>query len=164
MEKDSAINIGELMLFLVLINLLIFITIAILHEAGHVIVGVLEGCTDIRIVIYKVSTGGTFTTMECPGGFPVDKAVIGSFIFVLPVSLLFLMLKGYRSRFIGFVMIGGHLVGSFADLRLIGFPVSVSVLVGVVGFLFVVLGEDRMIEHLLDHKFFTAKYKRRHRE
>lgn len=161
MERRSAVKLGETMLFLVLVNLLIFITIAILHEAGHVVVGVIEGCFDIRVIVYRLATGGTYTAMRCPGGFPVLHAVIGSYMFILPVSLLFLALKDFRARYFGLIMLGGHLIGSYADLQLIGVPGPVSILVGLVGFVLLVLGEDRLIEHLLEEKLFGRRYKRR---
>ncbi|MFB6217144.1 MAG: hypothetical protein ABEJ72_09340, partial [Candidatus Aenigmatarchaeota archaeon] len=123
-REFSTENFIEIILLIVVLNGVIFLVAGLLHEAGHAIFGVMNGCENIRIVMLDVDTRSTYTMMNCPGGYEFSETgqflmFFSSYIFVLPLSLLFLGLRGFRERYLGFIILGANILGSTFDLMLV---------------------------------------------
>lgn len=149
MKEYSPRNFVYIFVLIVLLNASFFLVTGVLHELGHAVYGIVQGCGDIQIVIFNFVTHSAYTSMECPGqfsaGFQGLVIFLSSFILVLPLSLLFLFLKDFKEKYIGLIILGANLIASAFDLM--AFHQSDLLRYGVIflGALFVIAGEDRMI-------------------
>lgn len=139
----------HILVFVILLNALVVVSGAVLHELGHAMIGWTVGCTDIQILLFD--SGFAATRMACPS--TVDGAVLalGSFLLVIPVASLFLLLQAFPEYSIGWILIGVHLLGSTGDLYRTAMP-DAAVMYGVplLGALIILHGENQLIAGLLD--------------
>ena len=63
-----------------------------LHEAGHLYIGYLNGCTG-RIVLIDLENNKTYTEIVCDE--PINEIILslGCYLFVIPFAILFLLLN-----------------------------------------------------------------------
>lgn len=149
MKEYSLRNFTYIFVLIVLLNVSFFLVTGVLHELGHALYGVVKGCENIQIVIFNFVTHSAYTAMECPGTFSQQLhgllIFMSSFILVLPISLSFLLLRDFKERYIGLIILGANLIASAFDIM--AFYESDLLKYGIMflGGLLIVLGEDRMI-------------------
>ncbi|MCJ7478883.1 MAG: hypothetical protein MUP63_01775 [Candidatus Nanohaloarchaeota archaeon QJJ-7] len=149
MKRVSLWTLVKLLVFVVVINTVLFTATGVLHEIGHLLMGVYYGCGDLSIVIFDLSSFATYTSMNCqtnPGGWAI---VFSSFLLILPISLLFLSLRGFKEQYMGFILLGGNLLGSFTDVAALNASPVVRYTVFSVGILLVLIGEDGLVMEAL---------------
>ena len=85
-----------------------------LHEMGHLYIGTLNGCTG-RIVLIDLKNDKTYTEIECDK--PVNDFILslGCYLFVIPFSILFLLLNMPERNFF-YVILGIGLSTSSLDI------------------------------------------------
>lgn len=137
-------NIVHLFLYVVILTAFAFLGSITLHELGHATTGVAAGCDDIRIVALDLGERTTFTRMSCPHSANTALLAAGSFLLVTPFALLLLSLTGFAERHLGWVMLGGHLLGSIADLGTLIADTAVYTAM-IAGVLLIIYGEHRFI-------------------
>ncbi len=145
MKRFSAGTLSKLLIFVAVMNTVIFTTTAVLHEAGHALLGVYLGCEDIAIILFDLSSNATYTAMQCVNPPSAAQIVLSSFIFIVPLSLLFLALKGFKERYMGIILLGGNFMGAFLDVA--AFTTSPIIRYGfvVIGIFLILVGEDMLV-------------------
>lgn len=145
METASGRDVLETFLLVAVLNLVIFAATAVFHEAGHAVLAAFSGCTDIRVVLFEVATGETYTAMRCAAP-PSPAAMFGSaYLFVLPLALLTLLLTDFLERYLGPMMLGANMLGSSAGAAaFLSLPVQVALMAG--GVAVILVGENALVE------------------
>lgn len=152
MEKFSPVTLTRLLVFVTLMNTVLFIAAAVLHEAGHALLGIYSGCRDIAVVMFELPSQATYTAMKCPAPLEGPAILLSSFIIILPVSLLFLSLKGFRERYMGMIILGGNLIGALMDAAAFTPSFLVRYAMVLAGVFLVLVGEDMMVKATLQEK------------
>lgn len=151
MDRMPPRKLVELFFFVSVLNLVIFLTTAVLHEFGHVVLGILEGCREISIVLFDLSTHATYTAMDCPTPPAPASVYASSFIFVLPIAILLSALTDFREHYMGAIIIGGNFLGATADLAAYTTdPVTIYAFT-LGGLALILVGEDRLVRESLRH-------------
>lgn len=85
-----------------------------LHEMGHLYIGTLNGCTG-RIVMIDLKNNKTYSEIECKN--PINDFILslGCYLFVIPFSILFLLLNMPERNFF-YVILGLGLSTSSLDI------------------------------------------------
>lgn len=139
-----------LALYIVGLNVLLVVSVAVLHELGHAAVGYLHGCRAIEIVLFNTDIHTTYAQMTCNGHDPGPvRMFLGSFLFVIPLSGLFLALRRLKERFIGFIVLGIGVMVAAVDLSLFLDSIGVELLVAAIGAVIALYGEDRLIHGII---------------
>lgn len=132
-------------IFTILLNVLICTSTLLLHELGHFFLGMQAECKNIKLVLLD-SELGTYTEMNCKKEQPLYFALIGAFIFVLPFSLSFLILKNFPEKNLFWISLGFNFTIGLTDFP----PIAFAQIAGIfVGFLLVSYGEMVLIDDLL---------------
>lgn len=155
MKEYSMRNFLEILTMVVLLNAVFFIVTAVLHELGHVTLGLFKGCENIRIVFFNFETFSTYTMMDCPANFAVNSGLyifLSSFIFVLPLASILLLVRDFGESYLSLVILGGNIMGSAFDLMLFYPSMILQYLVILLGALLIILGEDRLIKYLVNKR------------
>lgn len=135
----------ETFLLVAVLNLVIFAATAVFHEAGHAALAAASGCEDIRIVMFDVATGGTYTAMRCAVPPSPTAMFAASYLFVLPLSVLMLLLVDFKERYLGPLMLGANMLGSSTGAALlVGPTVLVALMAG--GVAVILVGENALVE------------------
>lgn len=141
---------APLALYIVGLNVLLVISVAVLHELGHAAVGYVHGCRGIEIVLFNTDIQTTYAQMVCNGSDPGRvRMFLGSFLFVLPLAGIFLALRRLKERFIGHIVLGVGIMVSAIDLDLFIDSVGVGLLVAGIGAVIALYGEDRLVHGII---------------
>jgi hypothetical protein len=138
------------LLYLMGLNVLVLTSVALLHELGHVVVGWLSGCRGMDIVLFAGGTGATYTEMSCASAPGSAAFFLSSFLLIAPLSALFYMLKGFKERFMAYIVLGAGIAMSGADLGVLvgaSYPAVIPLAVG--GTLFV-YGEYMLMRGIIE--------------
>lgn len=130
-------------IFTILLNILACSSTLLLHELGHFFTGLQAGCESIKLVILD-SELGTYTEMNCPSKQPFYFSIVGAFLFVLPLSFSFLLIKNFPERNLFWVSFGFNLTIGLTD-----FPSFFQAPLFILGFLLIFRGEMLLIDDLL---------------
>ncbi len=128
----------------ILFNILTVGSTLVLHELGHYLTAEYAGCKNIKLVLID-SEIGTYTEMACPGEQPEHFAVVGAFLFVLPFSLTFLLLKSLPEKNLFWLSLGFNLTIIVMDIPEI---VALRLLSFGAGLLLFAIGEVLLIDNL----------------
>jgi hypothetical protein len=104
----------QVFLYFMLFNSSILSVTLTLHEMGHLYIGTLNDCIG-RIVLIDLKSSKTYTEIECDK--PVNDFILslGCYLFVIPFSILFLLLNMPERNFF-YVILGIGLSTSSLDI------------------------------------------------
>lgn len=147
---------------ILVLNVVIFVFVAILHELGHAVFGLVSGCENIRVVIFDMGVLSAYTAMECPEGFLQSSynqimIFLSSYFFILPVSALLFVLKNQRVRFLGVILLGANIMASSYDLLLFYESRIVNFLLVLTGLLMIVHGQVKMVMNIFSESTFITQ-------
>lgn len=145
MKEYSRRNFLEILLFILVINSLVFLAVSLLHELGHAVLGTLSGCQGISVIL-DVQQISFYTMMECQAQISSLAVFWSSYILILPLSLAFLLLEDFKVTYLGYIMLGGNIMGSVADAAVYSDAAILRYFLIIVGLALIIVGEDRMIE------------------
>jgi len=133
----------QVWLYFMLFNASIFSLTISSHEIGHLYVGYLNGCTG-RIILFDMKGSQTYTEIQCKEHISNITTALGSYLFVIPLSLLFLLLNTPEKNFF-YVIFGLGL--STSSLDIFGLINSDLVFYGLLtlGTLLVIYGEVLLV-------------------
>jgi hypothetical protein len=139
---------AHIFVLVVLLNAGTVIAGGVLHELGHAFLGMVSGCSGIRIALFD--GGFAATKMACPSTVDVTDLALGGSLFVVPVAGLFLLLQSVPESALGWVLLGTHLFGAAADLGRTAVPdVAALYAVPTIGIVFILYGENQLIDQFL---------------
>lgn len=152
METDKSRLINILAYFL-LTNLMIIVTVVLLHEVGHVFLGTLLGCSEAKILLEfpKIMVS---TKLVCPAGVR-GIVSMGSFLFTIPFSLSFLVFEKLPEKEFVWIALGLTVFTSAQDvvnLTQISFLFPVFIISGLVLVLYGEEASSRRL-HQIRNKF-----------
>lgn len=108
----------HLIVYLSLLNVVVMLGALALHEAGHLWIGSRMSCTG-EAVLFDSSDAGPYTSLSCPPGTPEVPLALAGFVFLIPFSAIFFVLRGYPERNLGLVIFGLALVMGALDMKTI---------------------------------------------
>lgn len=91
--------------YFILFNTAILSLTVSLHELGHGYLGLTYGCNG-KIVLLDLGGEGTYTSLECKQSVSEKTLALGSFIFTLPLSFIFLLLGKLPEKIFFFCRVG----------------------------------------------------------
>lgn len=140
-----------LLSYIILLNLAVFTTGIGLHEAGHLVVGNLIGCTGGKIVLVDltIATPGPYTEISCPRDVFTAFLALSGYPFVVIFGAIFLLLRRFPERNFGLVLFGLSLTLSGVDLLLLTSSLLLIYGLMLVGTVTIMLGEMRLINDYL---------------
>jgi membrane-bound metal-dependent hydrolase YbcI (DUF457 family) len=133
----------DFLAFFLLLNLMVTVTVVILHETGHAFVGTFMGCSNAEVFITFPMVTVT-TELICPSGVEGIIA-FGAFLFAVPFSLAFMLLGRLPERRLVWIALGLIIFTASQDMVTITgfqllFPFSLFVGLGLI-----LYGEDELI-------------------
>jgi hypothetical protein len=135
----------SVLVFVLVSNVLIVITTTILHEMGHLFVGILYGCRG-KIIFLDTETLATYSQLICEETNIFIS--IGSFIFTIPFALLFLLLKPPERNFFKIIFGLSIFSGSLDISEAFGLP-FLFYIPYIIGFIIICYGECILIDNVI---------------
>lgn len=121
----------------------------VLHELGHLALGLFIECDNLRLVLFDTIDSSTYTLMACPHPPTATAAVLSSFLFILPVAGLFLLRRPRGDHYIGHVLLGIGILLAGRDIAVLADSGGVQLLVVLIGGLLALYGEERLIREVV---------------
>ncbi len=137
-------------LYLIGLNVLIISTVAVLHELGHAAAGYLSGCRQITVTL--LNDGYLpHTEMLCAAGNDPGTLVMAAstFLFVVPLALLFYAQQGLKERFTGHIVLGVGIIAAAHDVQLLFDGQAVELLTIGIGTVIALYGEERLVNGII---------------
>ncbi|MEM7825371.1 MAG: hypothetical protein QW412_00745 [Candidatus Aenigmatarchaeota archaeon] len=104
----------QLLLKIILTNVVLLLALLSIHELGHLIVGILTGCSSARIVLFDTEREGPYTELFCNN--PNHLTYLGSVFSTLAFASFFLFLKEPEDKKLFFIMLGLSLMFASLDI------------------------------------------------
>jgi len=141
---------SRLFLYLVLFNTVFILATFVLHESGHFIVGTqVFGCRG-SIMLYDMQNQGPYTLLDCDQ--QIDKAVLylSSLTFMVPFSLMFLLLRGFEERHFFLVILGIAVMSTAFDIEGVAGDEIARYTTIFAGMMIFIAGEYVVVEHMFN--------------
>lgn len=140
---------GRILLYLVGVNVVLVASVAALHELGHGAVAAAADCRDVTIILFDTSIAATYAQMRCPEPLSAGLLFLSGFTFLIPLSVIFFLLGWLKERYIGHMILGMSIVFAATDIELLTDAPGLTPLIGLIGLIITVYGEDRLIHGIL---------------
>ncbi|MFH8086767.1 MAG: M50 family metallopeptidase [Candidatus Aenigmatarchaeota archaeon] len=129
----------QIILKIILLNLTILLALVCVHEFGHLIIGLLTGCSSAKIVLFDTNKEGPYTELFC--NFSNSLTYSGGILFSLAFSSLFLFLKDSEDKKLFFVAVGLSLMLSGLDIIALTSTYFSFYIATIFGFCLTIFGE-----------------------
>jgi len=141
----------QVFLYFMLFNLSILSVTVTLHEMGHLYIGYLNDCTG-RVVLIDLENYKTYCEIECNKSINEIILSLGCYLFVIPFSILFLLLNMPERNFF-YVIFGLGLSTSSLDILSIFNSDIVFYFLVTLGTFLIIYGEALLI----NDRIFASK-------
>lgn len=140
---DRGDGYGRILTMLITVNVGVVAAVAVLHEAGHVLVGHAMDCT------VAVHPFATLTRLGCatPPSEPILLA--SAFLFVAPLSGVFIVRPHYAHRSVGLILIGTGILAAARDIALVLATPGIAPVAALIGGVIALYGDDRLVRGML---------------
>jgi|GEM_PF-1324728 len=154
---------AKIFIYILLFNIVFLSTTIVLHETGHYVTGVVQGCSG-TIVLYDERITGPYTELQCDAETNTAFLYLGSFVLVVPFALLFLLLKGMPEKYFSLVIMGTGIYTAGLDLTSVSGMVAAEIISLVGGILVFIYGEymvlNRTFIRFEEHLYFVRFVKK----
>lgn len=164
MEEKTYKIYAPVLAYLVGLNILVMAGVAVLHELGHIILGLWYNCTNINLVLFNGFSNPVFTQMNCstpPGAF---LTALSSFIIIIPLAGLFYSLKGFKERYMGQIVLGIGILLSATDFNLLLISPGLEILILAIGASVALYGEYMLMRGIIDTELVSHHHQKRQEE
>ena len=145
----------QVFLYFILFNSSILSITVVLHEFGHLYIGYLGGCTG-KVVLIDTVKNMTYTELQCQNIINGTLLSLGAFLFIIPLSILFLLLRMPERNFFYVILGLGVSTSSLDILSIFNSSILFYALITFGTFL-VIYGESILINERL---FAEEKYQK----
>ncbi|MEM5794214.1 MAG: M50 family metallopeptidase [Candidatus Aenigmatarchaeota archaeon] len=129
----------QILLKIIIVNIIVLLSLVSVHEFGHLVMGLLTGCSSARIVLFDTSREGPYTELFCNSSNPITYS--GGILFSLAFSSLFLFLKEAEDKKLFFVAVGLSLMLSGLDIIALTSTYFSFYITTIFGFCLTIFGE-----------------------
>lgn len=160
---DVLKNITRLFAYILLLNIAVFAASVFLHELGHLAVGNLLGCSGGEIVLldlFRPENLGPYTLISCPPQVGADFSLLlglSGFAFLIPFGIIFILLKRFPERNMGYIVFGMGLLLAGLDFLLVIPSSLITYLSIIAGTALVCVGEVLLINDYISYKNYREK-------
>ncbi|MGC8812214.1 MAG: hypothetical protein ACP5O8_01345 [Candidatus Aenigmatarchaeota archaeon] len=129
----------QILLKIILTNTILLLALLSVHEFGHLIVGILTGCSSAKIVLFDTEREGPYTELFCNS--PNSLTYLGSVFSSLAFASFFLFLKEPEDKRLFFIVVGLSLMFASLDIATLTSSQFSFYISMISGFSFTIFGE-----------------------
>ncbi len=107
----------RLFLLIILFNITILYTGAVLHEWGHYLAGTVFSNCGGEIILFDTTFFGPYTKLNCPTTPNTLFLDLSSFMLIIPFALCFLLLNGFPEKNYFFIILGVAIMSASLDIQ-----------------------------------------------
>lgn len=143
---------GRVLATLITANIGAVAAVALLHEAGHAVLGHAMDCT---VSLHPVAT---LTRLGCatPPSEPLLAA--SAFLFIAPLSGIFITRPHYAHRSVGLIVLGVGVLAAAADVDMVLAAPGITPVVALIGGIIVLYGDERLVKGMLAVEAARTRY------
>lgn len=153
-EKSYFFNFFRSFVFVVALINLIFIGTVVIHEFGHLIVSYLYNCSSRQIVF---SGGFPDTQILCSNISNTIYVTLGGIVGPIIVGLILFLVGGSFLKETGALIVGFNLIMASKDYFQIGLSKNISLLLVIIGIIFVAGGIIYMAKSKSEEYLYSTK-------
>ncbi|VVB59243.1 Uncharacterised protein [uncultured archaeon] len=146
-----------LVIYISVLNIALLFAAISMHELGHFVVGSAMGCRG-ESVLWDSLHQTPYTSMKCPSTASVIALTLGGGVFIAPFGLIFLLLRRYPEKNLGWIIYGLGVTMSAFDLSEIidvQFIFYVTILLGAA---IISIGESLLINSYISYSGQIFKF------
>lgn len=144
-------------LYFIIFNYAILTLTVTLHEMGHISMGWLHGCNGKIIFLDFMQGGNTYTLLECKYFISEKFLAFGAFVYTIPFSIIFLLLKNFPEKRFFYVVTGLTILTASLDIEKILGISSLSFFIDIFSVFPILYGEALMISEKIISARTTVK-------
>lgn len=140
---DGGPRYGRVLTTLITVNIGAVTAVAVLHEAGHAVLGHAMDCT---VAVHPVAT---LTRLGCATPPSEPLLVASAFLFVAPLSGVFITRPHYAHRSTGLIVLGVGIFAAAADVAMVLAVPGITPIVALGGGIIALYGDERLMKGML---------------
>lgn len=146
-----------LIIYISVLNIALLFAAISMHELGHFVAGSAMGCKG-ESVLWDSLHQTPFTSMKCPSNVSVIALTLGGGLFIAPFGLIFLLLRKYPEKNLGWIVYGlGISMSAFdmAEIINVRFIFYIAILLGAA---IISIGESLLINSYISYSGQIFKF------
>ncbi|MFC2142883.1 hypothetical protein ACFLQN_00620 [Candidatus Aenigmatarchaeota archaeon] len=152
--------------YILVFNIIFAFGAIVLHEAGHLYTGIfIEECTSGKIILFDTEADGPYTELDCPPTANIVLLRLSSFFLLVPIGLIFFLLKEFPERYFLVVILGFSIYLSAIDMSRIANSAIIEYISIIIGLGIYFLGEYLVAQKTLirfREKLYITTLRERH--
>ena len=157
MINNQTVATLQILFKIILTNTILLLALVSVHEFGHLIIGLITGCSSAKIVLFDTSKEGPYTELFCNSPNPLTY--LGSIFSSFAFASAFLFLKEPEDKRLFFIIIGLSLMLASLDIATLTSSQFSFYLSMISGFSFTIFGEYNLtLSYVKKEDFLKISY------